>query len=345
MRRRPRRWATLSTACLGLLPAAFAACRSTPLAGSDAASSSAVSACLPSSSVGLADASASALKLSVSVPSTVPAPSALTAQAPSPSRDGRGLWIWDFERNAPAPERAAALAVKWGVSRVFIKSGNGHDRTRWARNFQPKTLAPFLARGIEVWGFGYFYPGNVPDQDGRRWGTLQAQVEATATITLQPGVTGLVVDAEIEFENKREEARELCRLLRARLPTLKIAYTTFGWLRPHKDFPFEELDAHCGDAFLPQVYWAFGWPGGVRDSLARLTRDRAARGLHAPVWPVQSNERDPAVQDLDLFFRLAGPNASIFYLHPEDTPQTTKLGGVQFRTAPSLEKPSEGKGD
>lgn len=219
---------------------------------------------------------------------------------------------------------------------MFIKSGNGAERTRWARNFQPKNLAPFLERGIEVWGFGYFYPDNNPDSDGRRWGTLEAQADRTAQITLQPGVTGLVVDAEIEFENKRAEATELCRLLRARMGDRKLAYTTFGWLSIHPHFPYEELEAGCGDAFLPQVYWAFGWSGGVTDSLARLTRDAAKRGLKAPMWPVQSNERDPEVADLNQFFRMAGPNASLFYLHREDSPQTQKLGGIHFRGAPSL---------
>jgi hypothetical protein len=258
--------------------------------------------------------------------------------SPALLEDGPGLWIWDFEKNAPTPERAAILAVKRGIKRVFIKSGNGAEPTRWARNFHPRNLEPFLTRGIEVWGFGYFYPGNSPDADGRRWGTLEAQAETTARITLQTGVTGLVVDAEIEFENKRAEAAELCRLLRARLGPLKLAYTTFGWLSLHPNFPFEELEAGCGDAFLPQVYWAFGWPGGVRDSLARLDRDVKKRGLRAPLWPVQSNERDPAVADLNEFFRLAGPNASVFYLHPEDSPQTQKLGAVHFRGSPSAKE-------
>jgi hypothetical protein len=259
-----------------------------------------------------------------------------SASAPEPLLEDRpGLWIWDFEKNAPSPERAAILAVKRGVKRVFIKSGNGAEPTRWARNFHPRNLEPFLARGIEVWGFGYFYPGNIPDEDGHRWGTLEAQADTTARITMQAGVTGLVVDAEIEFENKRAEATELCRLLRARLGKRKLAYTTFGWLSLHPNFPFEELEAGCGDAFLPQVYWAFGWPGGVRDSLARLNRDVAKRGLKAPLWPVQSNEKDPAIADVNEFFRLAGPNASLFYLHPEDSPQTQKLGAVHFGGAPS----------
>jgi len=152
----------------------------------------------------------------------------------------------------------------------------------------------------------------------------------------------LVVDAEIEFTNRRAEATKLCKLLRARMGPRKLAYTTFGWLSPHPQFPFEELDAHCGDVFLPQVYWAFGWPGGYRDSLARMTRDIAKRGLKAPVWPIQSNERDPSVADQNAFFDLAGPNASVFYLHPEDSPQTQKLGALHFRGAPSR-KSQEGK--
>jgi hypothetical protein len=110
-----------------------------------------------------------------------------------------------------------------------------------------------------------------------------------------------------------------------------LAYTSFGWLSAHPGFPFEAFDAHCGDAFLPQVYYAFGWPGGVEGSLARVHDEVQRRGLRAPVWPIQSNERDPELDRLQRFFDLAGPDASVFYLHPEGTPQTAKLGLLRWK--------------
>ncbi|NUO49869.1 MAG: hypothetical protein HOV80_13525, partial [Polyangiaceae bacterium] len=102
--------------------------------------------------------------LPVSTSSSPPEP-----PASPPSK--RGLWIWEFHKKAPSPERSAELAASWGVGRVFIKGGNGNERRRWAQNARPENLAPFLERGIEVWIFGYFYSPDIPDADGRTWGT------------------------------------------------------------------------------------------------------------------------------------------------------------------------------
>ncbi len=266
------------------------------------------------------------------LPSPVAVPSERAAQEPAPTRAARrGLWIWEFGKRAPAPERAAELASEWGVGRVFIKGGNGNERRRWAHNARVEHLEPFLRRGIEVWIFGYFYAPDVADADGRTWGTLEEQVDATLRTVLVPGVKGLVVDAEEEFKDRAADAERLCKLLRARLEGRSLAYTSYGWIRPNRRFPFATFDAHCGDAFLPQVYYAFGWPGGVDESLRRLEEESRALGLRAPMWPIQSNERDPSPNDMNRFFARTGDDASIFYLHPEGTPQTARLAEVAFR--------------
>jgi hypothetical protein len=149
--------------------------------------------------------------------------------------------------------------------------------------------------------------------------------------TVTAGVTGLVVDAEEEFKDRPKEAEQLCKLLRARLGDKPLAYTSYGWIKPNKRFPFATFDRHCGDAFLPQVYYAFGWPGGLDASMDRLEREVRELGLRAPMWPIQSNERDPDLALLQRFFDRAGPDASVFYLHPEDTPQSASLARLKFR--------------
>jgi hypothetical protein len=262
------------------------------------------------------------------VPASTAPPTAEVPPAAPPAK--RGLWIWEFHKKAPSPERSAELAASWGVGRVFIKGGNGNERRRWAQNARPENLAPFLERGIEVWIFGYFYSPDIPDADGRTWGTVEEQVEATMR-TITPGVTGLVVDAEEEFKDRPKEAEQLCKLLRARLAGKSLAYTSYGWIKPNKRFPFATFDRHCGDAFLPQVYYAFGWPGGLEASMDRLERETRELGLRAPMWPIQSNERDPDLALLQRFFDRAGPDASVFYLHPEDTPQSASLAKLKFR--------------
>ncbi|MBL9023341.1 MAG: hypothetical protein JNL21_14170 [Myxococcales bacterium] len=273
---------------------------------------------------------------SMSAPSAAP-PSAAVVAAPSASaspadprpRSKRGLWIWEFGKRAPSAERAAELAASWNVGRVFIKGGNGNEQRRWAANAASANLEPFFSRGIEVWIFGYFYAPDVADADGRTWGSLEDQVEATLR-TVTDRVSGFVVDAEQEFKDRPKEAERLCKLLRARLGKRSLAYTTYGWIRPNRDFPYATFDRHCGDAFLPQVYYAFGWPGGLEASLDRMERDIADLGLTAPVWPIQSNERDPSVADLQRFFDRAGPNASIFHFFPEASAQTARLAQIRF---------------
>jgi hypothetical protein len=216
---------------------------------------------------------------------------------------------------------------------VFIKGGNGDNAggDRWPKNASPQNLAPFLERGIEVWIFGYFYAPDIADADGRTWGSLEEQVAAITPVVMQAGVKGLVVDAEAEFVGRAEDAERLCKMLRRKLDDRAIAYTSFGWIKPNARFPFETFDRHCGDAFLPQVYYAFGWPGGVDGGLDRLEADRRTRGLSAPVWPVQSNEKQPSAEQMNHFFERAGPDASVFYLHPEGTEQTKELYRVRFR--------------
>ncbi|HTJ85018.1 MAG TPA: hypothetical protein VL400_25040, partial [Polyangiaceae bacterium] len=162
-------------------------------------------------------------------------------------------------------------------------------------------------------------------------GELDEQVEAAMRVAKHPDVAGFVVDAEEEFKGKTETATALCAKLRARLGTKKLAFTSYGWIAPNRAFPYAAFDRGCGDAFLPQVYYAFGWPGDVKGSLERLDRDLAELSLHAPIWPVQSNERAPDAARMNDFFDRTSPDASIFYLHRDGTPQTAELSKVRFR--------------
>jgi len=315
-------------AVLGL---ATSACTRDPAPGDDAETAAA-----QGSSTALASASAPpSSPPSSSSPAAVAAPllsDVATSAAPT-TEVARGLWIWELGVNGPPAERAAELAATWGVRRVFLKSGNGATRGRWARNFSAQNRAPFVRRGIEVWAFAYVYGEGVADADGRTWGSVDAQIAAVSETLAGDDVAGLVVDAEMELVGRPDDARRFCAGFRARLGAgQKLAYTSFGWIQRWKDFPFEELDRGCGDAFLPQVYFAHGWPGGAEASLGRMREGIAARGLRAPVWPVQTNMPNPTPATLASFFALAGPDASVFFLHGEDTEQTRRLGAIDWRS-------------
>lgn len=227
---------------------------------------------------------------------------------------------------APPPTTIASAGPAPTTSSRVPLSPTGHH---WADNFSADNLRPFVERGIEVWGFGYFYPDDYVDPKGMYWGRLADQVKASIA-TLTPDVKGIVVDAEAEFYDKHRDAKRLCEMLRADIGDRKLAYTTFGWLTAHPRFPWKEFDDGCGDAFLPQVYYDAGWPGGALGSLEKLDRDIAAKGLKAPVWPIQSNEWNATVANMTLFFDKAGPDASIFYLHKEGTKQTDSMSKLSF---------------
>jgi len=269
----------------------------------------------------------------VAAASAEPAPP--EPEAPPPplrtlGRVRRGLWIWEFGVNGPNAERAAKLADEWGVARVFVKSGNGNARGRWGRNFSKENLGHFHKRGIEVWAFAYFYGDDVKDRRGTSWGTLEDQVGAVGDATDQPGVAGLIVDAEDEFKKRGADATKLCALLRKRLPNIKVGYTSFGWIGRHKKFPFKEFDKGCGDVFMPQVYFSEGWDGGADASVRRMHEDAKKLGLKAPMWPIQSNEPNPEVAVMQRFFDLAGPDASVWFLPKEDQDQVKRLGQLRF---------------
>ncbi len=307
-------------------PARSAARADAAASGTGATNTSATSNTSSSAAPSAASSPAPAVSATATATATASAADKPTAQ---PNR--RGVWLWEFDKRGPSAEKSAEILAAAGVSRVFIKGTNGAPSKRWSENARRENLKLFTDRGIEVWLFGYFYSPDIPDQDGKTWGSLEEQVKAMVEVANVPEVTGVIVDAEVEFKDRPKEAASLCTALRKKLPRKKLGYTTFGWLKPNKTFPYAAFDKHCGDAFLPQVYYAFGWPGGVRASMERLEQDRAAMKLTAPMWPVQSNEKDPSVEDLELFFKLAGPDASVFYLHHEGTPQTKKLSRLSFR--------------
>ncbi len=262
---------------------------------------------------------------------TAPVLSASAPVAPGePAR--RGLFLWELGKNGPPAKRAAELCQSWGVHRVFLKATNGNQGARWSKNASPENIQELTSRGIEVWLFGYFYGEGVADADGRTWGTIAEQADQMlAVVARAPAVTGVIVDAEEEFKGRPDDAKALCTRLRNGLGDKKLGYTSYGWLKPNERFPFKTFDRYCGDVFLPQVYYAFGWPGRVDESLARLRADLDRLALSAPVWEVQSNEKDPSVDEMQRFFEASSKDASIFYMHPEATPQTAKLARLRFR--------------
>lgn len=210
---------------------------------------------------------------------------------------GKGIWIWTFDQNGPSVKDAVALAEQVGIGFVLIKSGE--DTTSYSQ-FTLKNVAPFVARGIEVYGWPYVRPGN-----------LDAKAAAIAAQASVPGTSGIILDVETEFVGHASDATALCRGIRQRVPRVFLGYTTFGWVDYHLDFPYAQFDQQCGDAFLPQSYWDL-WTTGPTGGLMKGREDYRKHGWTAPVWPIQDNYDGATVDGLNAFFDAAGPRASLW---------------------------------
>lgn len=222
---------------------------------------------------------------------------------------GKGIWIWTFDQYGPSVKDAVALAEQVGIGFVLIKSGE--QATSYSQ-FALKNVAPFVARGIEVYGWPYVSPGN-----------LDAKAAAIATQASVPGVSGIILDVETEFVGHASDATALCQGIRQRVPRVFLGYTSFGWVDYHLDFPYAQFDQHCGDAFLPQTYWDLpgAWASaGPIGGLMKGREDYRKHGWTAPVWPAQDNyggtngpgSNPASVANLNLFFNAAGPRSSLW---------------------------------
>ncbi len=164
---------------------------------------------------------------------------------------GKGLFIWQLWKcDGGDPEVIAAKAKAAGLSHVLIKIADGDY---WSYNIDPKTkydyIPPVLQalkeEGIEVWGWQYVRGRNPI-------GEAQLAIQRTKAL----GMDGFVIDAEGEYQSKSKKtaATRYMNELRAALPDLPIALSTYRFPKLHRTLPFAEFLAGC-DYAMPQVYY------------------------------------------------------------------------------------------
>ncbi len=190
---------------------------------------------------------------------------------------GHFMWqLWNCDAGAPAAIRARAEAA--GISHVLIKLADGAN---WPYNvnlqtkvdYVPPVMAALREAGIQVWGWQYVR-GDDP--------VGEARLAVQRALAL--GVDGFVVDAESEYKvaGKKLAARRYMQDLRAGLPGLPIALSTFRFPRTHPDFPFSEFLEGC-DFAMPQVY--FEQAHNVEEQLDRSTEQYQALTPARPIIP------------------------------------------------------------
>lgn len=160
----------------------------------------------------------------------------------------KAFWIWNIPNCEHGdPLAIAAVAVKAGLSDVFVKVADGPVRFGIynGKDLVPSTAAALKAVGVRVWGWQYVY-GNDP---------IGEEKVATARIK-ELGLDGFIVDAEAEFKKAGWGARAETYLsrLRANNPTVTAAFSSYRYPHYHPEFPWEVFFKYC-EINMPQVYW------------------------------------------------------------------------------------------
>lgn len=192
---------------------------------------------------------------------------------------GKGFFIWQIPRcENGIPSAIAARAVEAGLSHVLIKIADG---SKWIYNYDfdtnvdlvPPVVYALREAGIKVWGWHYIW-GEYPQ------GEAQLAIERTLSL----GLDGYVIDAEAEFKKsgKTRAARRFAQTLRAGLPNIPIALSSYRFPRLHPNFPFSEFLQIC-DYSMPQVY--FEHADNPEEQLERSVEQYMALDPARPVIP------------------------------------------------------------
>jgi len=228
----------------------------------------------------------------------------------------KGLWIWYFDYAGLDATQIATRAKEIGVGYVLIKSAqNG----RAFPDFTESAIREFTSRGIKVFGWPYITPE----------GSKAAIATAVESMKI-PGVEGLILDVEVEWEKAdySVEAKDLCEGIRAGAPGKFLGYTSFGWIGYHPGVPFKTFDQYCGDGAFPQVYFAdrgVTWDGPK--GLSQAVEMYQAAALKAPMWPIFSNDMiygstaRPTTEALNGALDKGGPYSSLWELPTKESPE------------------------
>jgi hypothetical protein len=216
---------------------------------------------------------------------------------------GKGFWIWQIPRcENGIPSAIAARAVEAGLSHVLIKIADG---SKWVYNYDydtnvdlvPPVVYALREAGIQVWGWHYIW-GEYPQ------GEAQLAIERTKSL----GLDGYVIDAEAEFKQSGKiiAARRFVQDLRAGLPNLPIALSSYRFPKSHPRFPFAEFLKIC-DYSMPQVY--FEQATNVEEQLERSVEQYMAIDPSCPVIPTAptyfTSRWRPSADEISRFFQKA----------------------------------------
>jgi hypothetical protein len=184
---------------------------------------------------------------------------------------GKGIYIWEVQECENGdPQQIVAQALAAGLQHALVKVSDGTD-TFPAAIHESKTIAAIHAlrsAGVTVWGWGFVYGANPIGE---------ADIAIQRINALQ--LPGFVIDAEGHYRDRPTgTATRYMERLRAALPHLPLALSSFRFPSTQGAFPFDEFLRGCQVA-MPQVYWVAQSGGDPARQLRRSYQEYADR------WP------------------------------------------------------------
>ncbi len=194
---------------------------------------------------------------------------------------GKGWYIWQIRRCEGGSAAAIGMeAAACGLTHVLIKVADGSsaynlDLTTGA-DLVPPLVQALHSRNIQAWGWQYVY-GYDP----------VGEADIAVLRTQQLGLDGFVIDAEDQYKlpGRDEAARTYMSRLRASLPNLPIALSSYRYPTYHPQLPWQAFLEKC-DYNMPQVYWVSAHNPG--EQLIRSVREFQAISPFRPIIPTGS---------------------------------------------------------
>ena len=242
--------------------------------------------------------------------------------------NGKGSWIWKIKSCEGGVATAIAdVALAASLTHVPIKIADGPYQYNYDRVAKVDLIAPvreaLKLKNILVWGWHYVY-GYDPIGE--------------ANIAIQQiqrlGLDGYIIDAEAEYKEsgKTAAAQQFMNALRAALPTLPIALSSYRFPTYHRTLPWSTFLDKC-NYNMPQVYWEQAH--NPVEQLTRCVNEFKAISPYRPIIPTgptySTGDWQPNDYDIKRFLDTAkglGLTGANFFSWDECRASTKSLWNI-----------------